>query len=1172
MSVIDYEYCKQNNWTNDIRKTKFKLSGATNFPLQVIGQIKLRIRFPNNSENSSHTFIIVENLGNKILLGIDFLLKYKLVLDPSRQVMYNSKVNLKLFNLNKVNTNKIDSYISKAKQKEKFNGTILAKEEINLKANTEHILNINIITDENNIGKEALLETHNRFKSIHEDVLIGASLNKVENKLTIKAINLSDNEKSIQKNTPILHLTPLTDILVGENTDNNNTHSSKANEHKIFTINNELEFLNKIDIGKLSNEEKQKVIELLRNYPHVFSQGPTDLGFTDKIVHKIETTNDKPVNKKSYRMEHSKREALEKEVKDLMDARVIQHSTSLYNAPVLLVRKKDGSFRLVIDYRALNSVTKDENWPLPNINDIFDSLKGNTYFSSLDLKSGYFQCAIRESDQCKTAFEANGKKYEFTRVPMGLKSSPVTFSKLMSLILSEKKLPTAWIYLDDILCVNKTFDDHLNNLKEVFQLFEKNNLKLQPAKCHLFQEEVVFLGHKLTREGVVPNKSLIEAVKNYGRPKNAKNVKQYLGLINFYRRFIPNLAKISVPLVNLTRKNQKFKWSSEEEKAFQHLKCCLLKSPVLIYPDLQKDFVIHADASDFAIGAVLGQLDDNNDMQAIAYMSRKLNDVESRYSTTDRELLSIVYAVKQFHPYIYGRKTKLYTDHKSLLYLQNLSNPSDRHLRYILKLQTYNLELIHKPGKANLCADALSRDPNFERKTMFKNKTVNFLKILQPNYDDLKSWKEKICAEMSITSDLNNKVDESESVICSSNKSGSKDFFGSIALWLTGSIKNHQAIRNLLHKHITQNRSVFRDKYLDNNITDTRHLNILKNGGKATKSEIYALSAILRIPISFESNGKEEILMGTTESGLRTAPPNNLSLGLKELKDGNFEILWPNEKSLSINVVTENNLVEKIPNKEEIKILQSRDQYCRKWINFIKNKITPDFARKHFDIHKDNIRLNNEGILLYKPRTSLRQNRARATERIVLPESMISLALRLGHDNKASAHPGRSKTWEIISHKFFRPGLNKIVHDYVKDCVKCMSKTQTPKLKNVKVKEMPTANAPFQIIYSDIVGPLVMSENKNKYILVLIDSFSKWVEAYPLKTIDSVSIGKVIVSEFFPRYGIPDRFHTDNAANLNSEVMKDIFDRLGITKTKTTSFHPAGNGACERANKSIVDS
>ena len=310
---------------------------------------------------------------------------------------------------------------------------------------------------------------------------------------------------------------------------------------------------------------------------------------------------------------------------------------------------------------------------------------------------------------------------------------------------------------------------------------------------------MVFLGHKLTREGVVPNKSLIEAVKNYGRPKNAKNVKQYLGLINFYRRFIPNLAKISVPLVNLTRKNQKFKWSSEEEKAFQQLKCCLLKSPVLIYPDLQKDFVIHADASDFAIGAVLGQLDDNNDMQAIAYMSRKLNDVESRYSTTDRELLSIVYAVKQFHPYIYGRKTKLYTDHKSLLYLQNLSNPSDRHLRYILKLQTYNLELIHKPGKANLCADALSRDPNFERKTMFKNKTVNFLKILQPSYDDLRSWKEKICAEMSITCNFNNKVDESESVICSSNKSGNKDFFGSIALWLTGSIKNHQAIRNLLH-------------------------------------------------------------------------------------------------------------------------------------------------------------------------------------------------------------------------------------------------------------------------------------------------------------------------------------------------------------------------------------
>ena len=1225
VSTISYSFCNENNWTTKIKPTSHKLIGADNIPLNVVGEIKLNLKYTCENTNNKIKFIVIRNLGSNVLLGIDFLTNHALILNAKEKELFNENISLKLTTANeikrnitysiknnptqktikqlqlnkqhnhndktfkklkkitiknnkshntitgKLNENYTHDY-TKPKKNFKYKHTIINAENITLKGNTEYIMSIKTLTNKENLNIESYLEAHHEFKKKHENILIANSINYIGNKMTLKLVNLSDKTTQIKQNTPILHFTPVDKI----NTVNKNIHTD--NNKTIAKTNNDIDWISKINIGSVTEIEKKHVLKAIKEHERAFSKGPTDLGFTNLIEHKIPTTTDKPVNRKAYRLEHSKRMALEAEIQTLLDADVIEHSTSMYNSPVLLVPKKDGSYRLVVDYRGLNSITQNETYPLPNLTDVFDSLKGNIYFSSLDLRSGYFQCGIQQCDREKTAFSTPTGKFQFKRIAQGLSGAPCTFARLMSLIMARKQMKSAWVYLDDILLMNSNFEDHLQNIKDIFKLFEQNNLKLKPEKCYLFQEEIVFLGHKLTRTGLAPNESIVDAVKNFPRPKTVKQCKSFLGLVNFYRRFIENIAKISAPLVNLTRKNQKFTWGEKEEISFQKLKSCLIKSPVLIYPDFNKDFSIYADASDYAIGAVLCQENEKGGPQAVAYMSRKLNPAECNYSTTDRELLSIVFAVKQFHPYIYGKKTKLFTDHKSLLYLQNLENPRNRSLKYIMKLQEYDLQIMHTPGKSNTCADTLSRNPLFENKSRFQNKTINFLRNLQADPKLVEKWKQQISNELKMT-----KANTIYEQIREIKESDNDSFYKEISKFISGTINNHKLLRQTIYKYILNNRKHYNDKHINENITDTQHLSNLKNGKEATSTELHALSAMLRVPISFQKGKNEIIILGTTETLVKTPPPRNLSIGIEQLQNNNFKIVWPIKKenqttdNYTVNTQFEqiahiNDSNEQIPNKDEIAKLQRNDPYCKKWLKYLETNSADDIPEKHFQIHKDNIKLNDKGILLYQPRGSLRKNRVQEKERIILPEKLISLVLKLSHDNNTTAHPGKNKTWELVSYRFFRPGLNKIVTEYVKDCQICLNKNQRHKLQDVTVQPMPIADAPFQTVYADIVGPLVQTDEGNKYILVLIDSFSKYVEAWPLKNITTEDIAKTLITQFFPRYGLPNTFHTDNASNFNSELMMDVCKRLGIKKTKTTSFHAMGNGAVERANKTIIDS
>ncbi len=458
--------------------------------------------------------------------------------------------------------------------------------------------------------------------------------------------------------------------------------------------------------------EPDAVKKLLGDFVDCFALNDSELGCTDVVQHHIDTGQHSPIKQPPYRTPMSQRQRIATMVEAMQQQSVVQPSVSPWASPVVLVPKKDGSLRFCVDYRKLNSVTKKDVYPLPRIDDILDALGGMKYFSSLDLASGYWQVALDPSTRSKTAFATHCGLFEFVRMPFGLCNAPATFQRVMQHVLAGMEWNDCFVYLDDILIVSKDLEEHLEHLREVFERLRRAGLKLKPKKCHLLQESVHFLGHVISKDGIRPDPAKTRKVEEFPVPTDVTTLRQFLGLSSYYRRFIPEYAKVASPLHKLTRKDSTFEWSEECDKAFNKLKKLLTSAPVLVYPKFDgRGFIMATDASYSGLGAVLSQLQDDGTIHPIAYASRSLNQHERNYGISELETLGLVWAVRHFRPYLLGYPCVVYTDHLACLSILNSSKPSGKLARWALIVQEFDLTLKHKPGKSNTDADALSRNP-----------------------------------------------------------------------------------------------------------------------------------------------------------------------------------------------------------------------------------------------------------------------------------------------------------------------------------------------------------------------------------------------------------------------------------------------------------------------------
>ena len=470
--------------------------------------------------------------------------------------------------------------------------------------------------------------------------------------------------------------------------------------------------LESIDLSNsnLDGKQQAQLNKLLQDNHDIFALHDDELGQTSLVQHHIDTGNSRPIYRQPYRVSPAVRTSIDNHVQKMLDQGIIQPSVSPWAAPVVLVRKKDGTERFCVDYRQLNKVTQRDSHPIPHVQDTLDCLHGTSYFSCLDLRSGYWQVEVDDESKPKTAFATHSGLYEFRRMPFGLANAPSTFQRLMHAVLRGLQYHICLVYLDDIIIYSRSFDEHLENLNDVFSRLRSANVKLKPSKCSFARSSVEYLGHVVSRDGIQPDPSKIAAVENFPVPQCVRDVRSFLGLANYYRRFIKHFASIASPLNKLTHKNARFYWDESCDQAFHTLKSCLTSAPILAYPDFSLPFELNTDASSTGIGFALCQTQDGKN-RAIAYGGRDLNPAERNYSTTEREALAIVEGIKKFRNYLHGRKFVINTDHNALRWLMSIKDPSGRLARWALLVQQHDFSIEYKSGKQNLDADALSRRP-----------------------------------------------------------------------------------------------------------------------------------------------------------------------------------------------------------------------------------------------------------------------------------------------------------------------------------------------------------------------------------------------------------------------------------------------------------------------------
>ena len=665
---------------------------ANGSALEIVGEIIMPISIAQF--HSSQLFTVVRNLTVDYILGVDCLMQHGTVIDCKHCCATMGGVELSFY-AQPVQSSTRDCTLHL------INDVVKVAQTIVIAGRTVQLLEVMLPPEITTLGVCNVLIEQQQSSNVPSHFLFPRTLSHVTStgSAVIQVVNTGPSDVTLYKNTAIGHCTPAQNLLtigIDSNTPSTSTQSSSS----VFDLSS----------SDLSPSQQQDLQKLLNEYSDLFVGTEGQLGRTSMVKHSI-TTSEGPIRQPMHWLPVALKDTVDTQVQEMLHHNIVQPSCSPWSSPVVMVKKKDGTWRFCVDYRKLNAVTHHDAYPLPRVDATLESLAGSTLFTTLDLASGYWQVEVDPADKEKTAFSTPRGHYEFNVMPFELTNAPATFQRLMQCVLAGISGDICFAYLDDIIIFSATFEQHLLQLDAVLQRLRSANLKLKPTKCHFAQSKVQYLGHVISSDGIQVDPKKTTAISDFPAPTDAKHLKQFLGLANYYRKFVENYASIAEPLHKLLRKNaQRYMWNEQCQYSFDLLKQKLANPPILTYPDFTIPFIVSTDALSTAIGGILSQIHDGGE-KVVAYWSRQLQKAERSYSTIEREALAVVGAIKEFYPYLYGFSFTVVTDHNPLTSLKGNKDTGGRITRWLMFLQQFNFDIKYKQGTKHVNADALSRQP-----------------------------------------------------------------------------------------------------------------------------------------------------------------------------------------------------------------------------------------------------------------------------------------------------------------------------------------------------------------------------------------------------------------------------------------------------------------------------
>lgn len=660
-----------------------------------IGKIKLAT-IVNGISMKPHEFIVIPssvNLPTSIVLGTDFLRANKFEINVLlRKLTWHD------------NNSVIDLYLDQEGTVEKrvirkLPCYALSKANVGSDETTELLVGSSTVLS-NVSGKETLLYSTGFSKGRGKDLAgISGIVSDNAQHIRILMTNFGHTNSIIQKGQLVGFLSTVVEL-----TDDGSNVEEQWTRESLQAA---------VDLSGLSEEQKTQVWGVVEANQMVLSMGDHDIGQVGITAHRIELYDETPIYQKPRRFPPPVAEEIEGQCQGLLQLGIIEPSASPWSSPVVPIRKKDGSIRLCVDYRLLNKVTKPDKFPMPNLTDSIFSLHGIKYFTKLDLVRGYYQVNLEDSSKEFTAFSTPHGHYQFNRLSFGLRNAPAAFQREMQEVLREFPWKKVVVYIDDILIMETSFEKHVELVGQVLQTLKIHGIKIKPEKCEWCRTEVEFLGHIVSREGVKKTKSYVDKVDCFQRPTTVRELREFLGLINFQRKFIPNCSVIQKPLSAVTGGGGKKKllWTSEMEAAFNALRQAVKEDIQLAFPNYGPDaekLELWVDASMTGAGACLTQIQQGQ-LRVIAFASMNFEGAQRNYSTLDKELAAMRWGIKCFRAFLYGIEFVLRTDHQPLVYLHNMRIVDSRLARTLENLADFNFTILYTPGRLNTAADALSR-------------------------------------------------------------------------------------------------------------------------------------------------------------------------------------------------------------------------------------------------------------------------------------------------------------------------------------------------------------------------------------------------------------------------------------------------------------------------------